>query len=170
MLRHLRLLLPALLLSALTSCSASRTCIRDIADLPLKEVEPAGMSWQVSPIRAHAQYVLYGAQSAKERLARLGDYYFVEWYDADPTLPIRLEMRYTQALTASEVLTRTLEFNTPRSSAGSRTSHFFFNGEDRAKRGDIMTWQIRLFVDGKLVDTRSSFLWSSVQATRKAEP
>lgn len=143
----------------LESCVTQRTCITDIADLPLKDTNPANMSWQVSPIRAHSQYVLYGAQSGKERRERLGDYYFVNWYDADPTRPVRLEMLYTQAITASKVLSRSIDFSTPRASAGSRKSQFFFNGEDRAKRGDIMTWRINLYVDGKMVDSRHSYLW-----------
>lgn len=143
----------------LCSCATQRTRLTDITDLPLKSTNPANMSWQVSPIRAHVQYVLYGAQSAKERNDRIGDYYFVDWYDADPALPVQLEMQYTQALTASKVLSRTIDFTQPRPSSGSRKSHFFFNGAERAKCGDIMTWRINLYVDGKLVDSRHSYLW-----------
>ena len=153
----------------LVACTPAHTCIQAVTDLPLKEVVPANMAWQVSSIRAHAQYVLYGAQSEKERRSRLGDYYFVEWYDAEPDRPVKLEMLYTQALTASQVLTRSVEFNTPRPSAGSRKTHFFFNGDERAKRGDVMTWQMRLYVDGRMVDSRSSFLWSAVQNTASGE-
>ena len=143
----------------LVSCATEQSRIIEVTDLPLKDISPASMSWQVSPIRAHAQYVLYGAQSEKERRTRIGDYYFVDWYDADPTRPVKLEMVYTQAITASKLLTRTMEFTEPRQSAGSRKSNFFFNGEDRAKSGDIMTWRINLYVDGKLADSRHSYLW-----------
>lgn len=143
----------------LASCTAQRSRLMHVADLPLKEVNPAGMAWQVSSIRANAQYVLYGANSSKEQRARLGDYYFVDWYDADYTRPVRLEMLYTQASTASKVLSRTVEMTAPRSSAGSRKSSFFFNGPERAQRGDILTWRINLYVDGRLVDSCHSYLW-----------
>lgn len=143
----------------LVSCTSQRTRLTDITDIPLKSTQGASVSWELSPIRAHSQYVLYGAQSSKERRNRVGDYYFVDWYDAEPTRPVKLEMLYTQALTASKVLSRSIDFTAPRSSAGSRKSQFFFNGEERAKRGDIMTWRINLYVDGTCVDSRHSYLW-----------
>ena len=141
------------------SCTSQRSHITDITDLPLKSTKLPTMAWQVSPIRSHAQYALFGAQSNKERRARLGDYYFVNWYDADNTRPVKLEMLYTQAITASQVLSCSIDFTEPRPSPGSRKSQFFFNGPDRAKNGDIMTWRINLYVDGDLVDSRHSYLW-----------
>lgn len=141
-----------------TACISQRSYLVGIADIPYKGTR-TGMDWQISPLRAHSQYVLYGANSAKEAKSREGDYYFVEWYDADRTQPVRLEMLYTQALTASEVLSRTIEFNEPRTFSGSHTAHFFFNGPERAKRGDILSWRINLYVEGELVDSRHSYLW-----------
>lgn len=159
---HLRRPLSLLLLaSALltTACVQQNSRLVSIADLPLKSTALTSMSWQTSPIRANAQYALYGANSGKEARDRLGDYYYVAWYDAEPTRPARLVMRYTQAATASEVLTRTMEFNEPRASAGTRKTPFIFNGPERAKKGDIMTWRIDLYVGDALVDSRHSFLW-----------
>lgn len=155
----LRILTVLTLTLLAVSCTAQRSRIVDITDLPLKRTNLPNMSWQVSPIRSHAQYVLYGAQSRKEQKARLGDYYFVNWYDADNTRPVKLEMLYTQAITASKLLRRTIEFAEPRPSTGSRKSLFFFNGPERAKSGDIMTWRINLYVDGVIVDSRHSYLW-----------
>lgn len=144
--------------AALSSCT-QHTRLLDIADLPLKDTDSISTSWQVSPIRANAQYVLYGAESNRERRNRLGDYYFVNWYDADPSRPVRLEMLYTQAATASQVLSRVVEFNEPRSSSGHRKTKFVFNGPERAQRGDVLSWRINLYADGKLVDSRHSYLW-----------
>ena len=141
------------------SCVEQRSHIVSIADLPLKTVELPRMDWQVSPLRSNAQYVLYGAQSGKEMLSRLGDYYFVQWYDAEPTRPVRLEMLYTQALTASKVLTRSVELKEPRSAPGTRKTPFFFNGKERAEQGDVLSWRINLYVDGQLVDSNQSYLW-----------
>lgn len=148
-----------LLLCLLPAACSSHSYLIDVADLPLKEMETYSMDWQVSPLRAHAQYILFGAQSSRERKERLGDYYFVNWYDAEKTRPVRLEMLYTQGLTTSQVLSRTLEFKEPRRWSGSRKSFFFFNGKERARRGDVLTWRINLYVDGKLVDSKRSYLW-----------
>lgn len=147
------------MLCVLAPCCTQYTRITDIADLPLKQTSLPGMDWQLSPIRANARYVLHGTNSQKEREERLGDYYYVNWYDAQPSSHVRIVMSYTQALTASRKLSCSVEYKEPRSHAGTRRDRFFFNGAERARRGDILTWRIDLYVDGKLVDSRRSFLW-----------
>lgn len=144
----------------LGACSQQRnTALLGIDDLPLKSLELPGMDWQMSPLRAHAQYLLYSANTGAERAKRLGDYYYVRWYDAQPEKPVKLLMSYTQALTASRVLTREVELAEPRAKAGSRKTEFFFSGPERARRGDILSWKVELYVDGKLCDSRQSYLW-----------
>lgn len=154
-----RILLPAVLGVCLASCVSQKSHFEDISDLPLKSVRLPSMTWQQSPLRANAQYVLHNAQSGKERRARLGDYYFVDWYDAEPDKPVQIEMLYTQALTTSQRLSAVKRYEKPRSSRGTRKTTFFFNGQERARRGDILTWRMNLYVDGKLMDSRKSFLW-----------
>lgn len=154
------LTLSALFAALLASCSQYQTTgITGMADLPLKTTDLPGESWEEAPLRANAQYAMYGANSAKERKLRIGDYYFLRWYDAEPTKPVRLEMLYTQALTGADVLTRTIEYKEPREEAGARKDTFHFSGPDRAKRGDVMTWKVNLYCDGKLVDSLQSYLW-----------
>ena len=154
-----RLLLGALAVASLLSSCSTTSYIVTVSDLPLKDTKLPGMDWQLSSKRANAQYVLYGANSNKERTARLGDYYYVLWYDAQPSTPARVEMLYTQAATASKVLTSTVELTQPRSSRGTRKTVFIFNGPLRAQRGDVLTWRINLYSDGKLVDSHRSYLW-----------
>lgn len=136
-----------------------RSSLRHVTDLPLKDVELPDMAWEHSPMRAHSQYLLHGANSSRERRNRLGDYYFVEWYDGCPEVPTRIEMLYTQAATASRVLSRSIHYSTPRSIRGIRRTTFIFNGPDRAKKGDILSWRVNLYVNEKQVDSRRSFLW-----------
>ncbi len=157
----LRLLLSAVTAAGVLTLAActQTTRITSVADLPLKTTGLPGMSWQESPLRANAQYLLYGANTRKQKADRIGDYYHVSWYDAEPTRPVKLVMQYTQALTASEVLTRSIDYPEPREKAGTRKEEFFFNGEERRKRGDILTWRIELLIDGKVVDSRQSYLW-----------
>ncbi len=141
-------------------CCSSHSSLRYVTDLPLKSVELPDMAWEHSPMRAHAQYLLYGANSSRERMNRLGDYYFVEWYDGCPEAPTRIEMLYTQAGTASRVFSRSVNYSSPRSFRGIRRTTFVFNGPERAKKGDILTWRINLYVNEKQVDSHRSYLWS----------
>ncbi len=158
-----RLLLSAAAATAafsLVSCQQTGwTHITGIADLPLKTTAVPGKAWQQSPLRANSLYLLYGTNTKKQKVDRIGDYYHVRWYDADPTQPVKLVMRYTQARTASEELTHTIDYPAPRESAGSHKAEFFFNGPERKKGGDILTWRIELYSGGKLVDSRQSYLW-----------
>lgn len=130
-----------------------------MADLPLKTTELPSDRWQEAPLRANAQHVLFGANTNRERILRVGDYYFLRWYDAEPTKPMRIEFKYTQALTGADVLTRTVEYNEPRETEGERKEQFHFSGAERAKRGDIMTWKVDLYCNGQLVDSLQSYLW-----------
>lgn len=154
------LFLSALCALLTVSCSQKQVpYLVGVADLPLKSLALPDDRWQEAPLRANAQYILYGANSAKEKVHRIGDYYFLNWYDAAPEKPVKVEMLYTQALTGADVLTRTVEYNEPRESAGERKEKFHFSGPDRAKRGDVMTWKMNLYCDGQLVDSMQSYLW-----------
>ena len=154
------LTLSSLAIALLASCSQYQTtCITGMADLPLKTTELPSDRWQEAPLRANAQYILYGANSEGEKKLRIGDYYFLRWYDAEPTRPVKVEMLYTQALTGADVLTRTVEHKEPRECAGERKETFHFSGPERARRGDVMTWKVNLYCDGKLVDSLQSYLW-----------
>ncbi len=152
------LLSAAIAATALVSCS-SPSHITGIADLPLKTPAIPGTEWQQSPLRANAKYLLFNANSKKAKLARVGDYYYVNWHDGSPALPSKLVMRYTQARTASQELTRSIDYPAPRKGTGTVKAEFFFNGKERKLGGDILTWRIELYVDGKLVDSRQSYLW-----------
>lgn len=155
-----RKMLAAAAVFVLASCgSYNVSTIKEIADLPLKSTAVPSWGEQYAPLRAHAKYLMYGARTKKEQADRVGDYYYVRWYDASPTSPTKLVMRYTQALTASKELSRTIEMNEPREKAGNQLTKFFFAGKDRRHRGDILSWRIELYVDGKLTDAKQSYLW-----------
>ncbi|MGN1309437.1 MAG: hypothetical protein ACI4XO_06310 [Akkermansia sp.] len=154
-----RFITASVILAALVSCSPSRTCITGVADLPLKTTKLPSESWSAVPLRANARYLLYGANTESERRKRLGDYYHVRWDDADPQSHVRLVMYYTQARTAGKVLSRSVDFPAPRKPAFDRKAEFFFAGPDRLRNGDILSWKIDLLVDGKLKDSRHSFVW-----------
>lgn len=139
--------------------SHQHTHIKEVSDIPLKTTEEPGQDWAAAPLRSHAKYVTFGAKSQKELDQCVGDYYFVTWYDADPSAQVKVLMRYTQASTGADELQTERVYTKPRASAGTRTERFYFIGEDRKKAGDVLTWRMELYVNGKLVDSRQSYLW-----------
>ena len=122
-----RLVLSSIASCLLAACSQVQTpYISGMVDLPLKTTELPNERWQEAPLRANAQYVLYGANSNKERKLRIGDYYFLSWYDAEPEKPVKIVMQYTQAGSASELRSCTVEYAQPRRSSGYRKVNFQF--------------------------------------------
>lgn len=154
-----RLFLPLAACLLLPACQEQITRITDLADLPVKSEEAPDFNWATSPLRANAQYILFQANTRGGRRLLKGDYYFLTWYDAEPEKPVRIIMHYTQAATGSEVKTLTVDYKEPRESCGTRREKFFFNGEERQKLGDIMSWRIELYCGGRLADSRQSYLW-----------
>ena len=149
----------------LVACQTQSSRITNVADVPLKSTSRPSMSWAWSPLRANASYLMYGTQSKAQARERLGDYYYVRWYDAEPEKPMRLVMYYTQALTGSTVLTAEHELKDARSSAGVRMCRFAFNGKVRKKMGDVLSWKIDLYVGDELRDSRHSYLWQEPSVT-----
>lgn len=119
---RLRALISALCcLTVLTACQQTQ-----MADLPIKGTALHSMDWDVSPLRANYQYAFHGAYSSKAMKERVGDHYFLSWYDDTPEQPVTIVMQYTQAGTASEVRSCTVKYATPRDSSGRRKVSFLF--------------------------------------------
>lgn len=129
---RIRVLMPVLCGLALIPACTQTVRITEVADLPVKSTTLYNMDWEVSPLRANYQYVFHGAHSSKARKARVGDYYFLSWYDAEPEKPVRIVMQYTQAGSASELRSCTVEYAQPRRSAGYRKVNFQFIKEETA--------------------------------------
>lgn len=143
-------------LAVFASCAPSEPRIDEVMDLPLKTTERP--EWETGLLRANANYMLFGAVAEQDRQNLLGDYYFVTWSDVRPDLPARLVFRYTQARTGSRVLESIVLYQAGRK-GGEKHEAFAFNGPDRQADGDILTWKLVLEVDGKVVDSKQSFLW-----------
>lgn len=149
-----------LLCLSFTACTSyDKTQLLEIVELPIKSTRIPSMAWQNTPLRAQAQYIFYGTNSEKERRERVGDYYFVSWYDSEPSLPVTITMYYTQSASGSKVLSSQLIVSAPRAKEGKQKAQFFFTGADRAKRGDILSWKMDIYAGDKLVDSKQSYLW-----------
>ncbi|MFI3242987.1 MAG: hypothetical protein R3Y56_01895 [Akkermansia sp.] len=144
----------------LSSCTSyDKTQLLEIVELPVKSTKSYDWSWHNSSLRAHSQYIFYGANTSKERIARLGDYYYVTWYDHDPTQEITVHMYYTQSATGSKILAKTETIKAPREKTGKHKHLFFFNGAERAQRGDILSWKMDIYAGDTLLDSKQSYLW-----------
>ena len=155
----------ACMLVSVACQSVERSYITGVADVPLKTLAGHSTALEVSPLRAHSRYLLYRANTSKERVARMGDYYYVRWFDAEPDKPMKLVMQYTQARTGSAVLTAEYEVKEPRKSKEHHMYRFAYNGDVRRQLGDILSWRIDLYSDGQLRDTRKSYLWQEPSIT-----
>lgn len=145
--------------------SVEHSYITSVADVPLKTADYNSNDWEASPLRANNRYLLHGANSVKQCNERLGDYYYVRWYDAEPDKPMKLVMLYTQARTGATVLSAVHEVKAPREEKGSHVHRFTFNGGVRKQLGDILSWRLDLYYDGQLRDSRKSYLWQEPSIT-----
>lgn len=139
----------------LPSCS-SDSYIDRVREVPLKSLVVPAVDSGLH--RANASYLMHGAITSQERLDRLGQYYYVVWKDGQPEKPATIEMKYQQSKTGSTVLTRTAKLKPGRSGGMTRTN-FEFNGANYRDNGDVLSWKLTLFIDGKPVSSRRSYLW-----------
>ncbi|WP_302014322.1 hypothetical protein [uncultured Akkermansia sp.] len=152
---------PALLCAAATpvlfSCAEQGSRIEYVREVPLKTtVVPAE---DVGMHRSQATYLLHGAVSQKERLQRLGQYYFVTWHDANPEQPATLVMMYRQGKTGSTVLTKSISYPAGRK-GGTQTPVFKFTGDEAKEKGEILAWKLLLKDHhGKTISESHSYLW-----------
>lgn len=152
---------PALLCATATpvlfSCAEQGSRIEYVREVPLKTtVVPAE---DVGMHRSQATYLLHGAVSQKERLQRLGQYYFVTWHDANPEQPATLVMMYRQGKTGSTVLTKSISYPAGRK-GGTQTPVFKFTGDEAKEKGEILAWKLLLKDHhGKTISESHSYLW-----------
>lgn len=148
----------AALVPVLFSCAEQVSKIERIREIPLKTL--AIPSEDVGMHRSQATYLLHGAVSNKERRQRLGQYYFITWYDADPDHAATLVMMYRQGKTGSKVMTKSISYPAGRK-GGIQTPVFEFIGEEAQTKGQILAWKLLLKDHhGKTITERHSYLWN----------
>lgn len=145
----------ALLLPGLASCSRE-TGIERVREVPLKSTAVPAADTGLH--RAQVTYLLRGALTHKEMEARLGQYYFVTWYDGHPEQPAELTMSYQQSSTGSQVHSKTIRFPAGRK-GGLQKDTFTFLGAEHQQIGQILTWRVDLKIGPSIVSTRRSYLW-----------
>lgn len=153
----------AVLLTLMSSC-ANRPEIKRVREVPLNDT--GSPSFETGLHRAQTTYLMRGALTAREREARLGQYYFVTWHDAEPGKGAELVMSYQQSATGSKVLHKKIGYQPGRSS-GTRKDIFRFIGDEHVALGDVLAWRIDLKVGDKVASTKKSFLWRDDYTTSR---
>lgn len=106
-------------------------------------------------IRGEINRHTYGAITGKEREARKGYYYTVNWNQLSNTKPVRVVLEYRQASTGSRIKKMSRTF--PAADTGS--AEFQIIGSDYQKNGHILSWRISLYQGGQKISAKQSYLW-----------
>jgi hypothetical protein len=101
-------------------------------------------------------YRLYGAISNKQRLARAGNYYDIQWSAKDRSQPVKVRLEYRQEKTGLAV--KTLEQEVASPSRNNLTS-FSIIGDDYVTRGPVGSWRVTLLRGKDVLSEAKSYLW-----------
>ena len=138
----------------LVSCGGPRE-VMEVKEFHLKEVDPKLEASEV--VRGEELKRLHGAVTPEERRNRLGHYYSMRWDGpaGRESEPVRMVFEYRQAVTGSKVLH--MEQTLPGAARG--TAEFHVNGPAYQKGGRVLSWRVRMYRGGDLVDTKRSYMW-----------
>lgn len=143
------------ILTFLVSCT-HESRIDSVREVPIKTSHAS--PFDTGLLRAQTTYVMHGAMTSKERRERLGQYYYVSWYDAHPDQSATLCFEYQMAHTGSRVHKKSISFPSARS-GGSKKVIFSVIGDEYFNVGPVLTWKLSLLVNGKSVSSHRSYLW-----------
>lgn len=118
-----------------------------------QERDPGSDPWA----RMEKESRLRGAVSMQERSQRLGQYYTVLWEDGDVKGgAVSVTFEYQQGKTGSRI--KSIRQNFPAHDTQGRAS-FAVIGEDYAKNGRVLAWQVTLRRGDRVIATKRSYLW-----------
>lgn len=139
----------------LVSCGGPREVL-EVKEFHLRSIEMGVNESEV--VRGEKLKRLYGAVSAEQRRDRLGEYFTLQWNGpaGREGEPVRLVFDYRQAASASKVLT--MEQELPGTASG--TAEFHVTGPAYQQGGRVLSWRVRMFRGGDLVETRRSYMWN----------
>ncbi len=102
------------------------------------------------------QYILHGAVSTKDRLARQGNYYTVFWSVTDRSQPMKVRLEYRQQKSGAKVLTSEQEITAPK---GSNVTKFAIIGDAFVTNGAVTSWRVLLVRGKEVLSEEKSYLW-----------
>lgn len=102
------------------------------------------------------KYWNHGAISAKDREARLGNIFVINWQNDGHPGDLTVRLDYRQAMTREKVMTKTQEY---KNFDGYEKTVLKVVGDDYRKGGVVNSWRISIVRDGKIVAEEKSFIW-----------
>ncbi len=150
----------SIILSLASISCVTKNQILQVDKFTLRTIKLEGSD--TAMVRGDQQKRLYGAVTINEHKQRIGQYYLLRWnlnhtptYNTAPTPQITF--KYKQASTGAKIKTASHTF--PK---GTRKGKWPFNniGKNYLKGGRILAWRAELTLDGQLIDSKESFLWS----------
>lgn len=101
-------------------------------------------------------YILHGAVTQKDRLARQGHYYTVFWKVTDRSQPVKVRLEYRQQKTGAKVMVAEEEVTSPKAS---NITKFAVNGETFVNNGAVNSWRVSLVRGKEVLSEEKSYLW-----------
>lgn len=141
----------------LVACAPDVSRLEAITVFPMKDVAPPAI--KTGLLRAQYNFVMRGAVSVDDQKKRLGEYFFCEWYNATPDMQTKLVIEYQQSSTGSQIIKQEYIYKPGQLGKGIQEAEFHRLGEEYKKGGVMLTWRLSIYVNGKCVDSRHSFMW-----------
>ncbi len=107
-------------------------------------------------INFEMQYILHGAVTTKERLARQGHYYTVFWSATDRSQPVKVRLEYRQQKTGAKVMLVEQDVAAPK---GSNVSKFAIIGDNYVTNGPVTSFRVSLVRGKEVLSEEKSYLW-----------
>ena len=103
-----------------------------------------------------AKYWNHGAVSEKDKQAKKGNIFVINWQNDGRPENLTVRLDYRQANTRDRVMTQTQEY---RDFEGHEKTVIKVTGDDYLRGGVVNSWRISIVRDGKIVAQEKSFIW-----------
>ncbi len=152
-----RSLLRLLLVLAAAALSACASKPQGFTKVKIYRLDPMARITALDPsIPFEQRYLLHGAVTTEDRLARQGNYYTFFWNTGDRSQPVTLRFEYRQSTTRSAVKRKEVEIADVRRQNVTRIP---VTGEEYFAAGKVLAWRAVLLQGGKEIASTQSFMW-----------
>ena len=102
------------------------------------------------------KYWDHGAILAKDRAARQGNIFVINWQNDGEPADFTVRLDYRQAMSRERVMTKTQDY---KNFDGYEKTVLKVTGDDYLRGGKVHSWRISIVRDGKIVAEKKSFIW-----------